>query len=166
MSWHEYKGKFDPADFVVPPELEKGKSLRIQAYIQAAHYRLLNIVARSGHFPFEEQNDVIRWCVSFGLQYLDTLDPGLTRSVMSQANMMNRRAQDIQHEQKHAEWIETQRTAVSTFISAGDEESARDHVQYLWAETLKMPDEPPRALRWKEKYLDALRRLFPRYLPD
>src|SRR5882672_3545621 len=105
MGWHDYKGKYDPADFVVPPELDKGKSQRIQCYVQSGHYRLLNIIARSGHFPFEERNDVIRWCLQFGLQYIDTLEPALTRSVMSQANIMNRHNQDQIAAQTFLQWV-------------------------------------------------------------
>jgi len=74
MSWHEYKGKYDPADFIVPPELEKGKSQRVQFYAQAAHVRLLNIIARSGHFPFETKEDVARWCLKHGLEHIDKLE--------------------------------------------------------------------------------------------
>ena len=165
-SWHNYSGKYDPADFIVPPELEKGKSQRVQCYIQAAHYRLLNIVARSGHFPFEERNDVVRWCIQFGLQYLDTLEPGLTRSVMSQANMMNRRNQETMAQMKHLEWLENSKAAIGGLVSRGDEESAKEEVVFMYREIMKMPDEPERSFRWKCKYLDALRTNFGRYLPE
>lgn len=166
MSWHDYNGKYDVADFVVPPELEKGKSQRVQCYIQAAHYRLLNIVARSGHFPFEERSDVIRWAIQFGLQFLDSLEPGLTRSVMSQANMMNYRAQEILGDMKHLEWLEKQKAVVSTYTARGDDGAARDYVAFLLKETMRMPEEPDRQLRWKLKYLDSLRENFARYMPD
>lgn len=166
MSWHDYKGKYDPSDFVVPPELDKGKSQRVQCYIQAAHYRLLNILARSGHFPFEERNDVIRWCIQFGLQYLDTLEPGLTRSVMSQANIMNRRLQEQQHQMKFLEWLELAKTSIASMVSRGDEMSAKEEVAFMWKEIQKMPDEPDRAHRWKCKYLDALWEHFARYMPE
>lgn len=165
MSWHSYNGRYDPADFIVPPELDKGKSQRIQCYIQAAHYRLLNIVARSGHFPFEMKEDVIRWCVLFGLQYLDTLEPGLTRSVMSQANIMNRRLQEQLHQMKFLEWVENARNGISSAVSRGDEETAKEEVAFMYREIMKMPDEPERAFRWKCKYLDALRENFGRFMP-
>lgn len=165
MSWHDYKGKYDPADFVVPPELEKGKSQRVQCYVQAAHYRLLNILARSGHFPFEERNDVIRWCIKFGLEYLDTLEPGTTRSIMSQANIMNRRLQETQFNQTFQAWLGNARNAVTEGLARGDEEGVREEVAFMYREIMKMPEEPDRALRWKCKYLDALRENFGRYMP-
>lgn len=168
MAWHNYTGAYDPADFVVPPELEKGKSQRVQCYIQAAHYRLLNIVARSGHFPFEERNDVIRWCVQFGLRYIDSLpnEQGLTRSVMSQANMMNRRLQEQVANETHLKWLENVRTVIHGYIGRGEVDAAKEEVAYLLDQTLKMPDEPDRALRWKCKYLDSLRENFQQYLPE
>jgi hypothetical protein len=165
-NWHDYKGKYDVADFVVPPEIGKGKSQRIQCYVQAAHYRLLNIVARSGHFPFEERNDVIRWCIDFGLKYLDTLEPGLTRSVMSQANIMNRRLQDLQYQEKFLEWMENAKSGIAAAVSRGDDSSAREEVAFMYREIMKMPTEPDRALRWKLKYLDTLREHFRQYMPD
>lgn len=166
MGWHNYQGKYDPANFVVPPELDKGKSQRIQCYIQAAHYRLLNIVARSGHFPFEERNDVIRWCILFSLQYLDTLEPELTRSVMSQANIMNRHNQNQIAEQTFLQWLNDSRQIVQGHVGRGDDDAAREEVAFYNEEIRKMPNEPDRALRWKLKYLDALKENFGRFLPE
>jgi len=166
VGWHDYKGKYDPAEFVVPPELEKGKSQRIQCYIQAAHYRLLNIVSRSGHFPFEERNDVIRWCIKFGLQYLDTLEPASLRSVMSQANIMERHNANQIAEQTFLKWLDNSRNVVQGHIGRGDEGAAKEDVEFYYREVMKMPDEPDRALRWKLKYLEALKDNFGRLLPD
>ena len=166
MSWHEYGGKYDPADYVVPPELGKGKSIRIQAYIQANHYRLLNILARSGVFPFEERQDVIRWCILFGLKHLDTLEPGLTRSEMSGINMMNRRNQETLNHMKQVEWIETSKAAIGALAAQGQDDQAREEVMFMYREILKIPDEPDRTHRWKCQMLDALRANFAKYLPD
>lgn len=166
MGWHNYKGKYDPAEFIVPPELDKGKSQRVQCYIQAAHYRLLNVVARCGLFPFEERNDVIRWCIQFGLQYLDTLEPGTTRSIMSQANIMNRRLQEQLHELKFQEWLHTARAVITQAVSQGEEDYVKGEVGYMWTEIQKMPDEPERSLHWKKKYVDAMYDNFGRWMPE
>jgi hypothetical protein len=164
--WRDYKGRFDPADFIVPPELEKGKSQRVQCYIQSAHYRLLNIIARSGHFPFEERNDVVRWCIQYGLEHIDSLEPTLTRSVMSQANMMNHRLQEQVYHETHLKWLNMSKVVVFGYVNAGDVDAAREEVAWLWTETMKMPEEPDRALRWKLKYLDSLKENFAVYLPE
>lgn len=166
MAWRDYNGKYDPADFVVPPELEKGKSQRVQCYIQSAHFRLLNIIARSGHFPFEERNDVIRWCIQHGLQTLDTMEPGLTRSIMSQANMMNHRLQEQVHNETFRRWLDLSKSVVFGYVNAGDEDAAREEAAFLWAEIMKMPDEPDRAYRWKVRYADAVREHFGKLLPE
>lgn len=168
MAWNTYKGPWDPADFVVPPQLKKGESIRLQFYVQSAHYRLLNIIARSGHFPFEERNDVARFCIQFGLQHIDSLEGqnGITRSVMLQANMMNHRLQEHVQNETHRRWLENSKTVIFGFINAGQEDAAREEVAYLWAETCKMPEDPERNFRWKMKYIDALREQFKLYLPD
>lgn len=168
MSWHEYKGKWDPADFVVPPQLKKGESIRLQFYVQSAHYRLLNIIARSGHFPMEERNDVARWCIQYGLQHIDSLEGqnGITRSVMGQANMMNHRLQEYVQSEAHKRWLENSKAAVFGHVNAGDAGAAREEVAYLWEQTEKMPDEPERNFRWKCRYVDALRENFEQFLPE
>lgn len=165
-SWRDYHGQFDPADFVVPPELGKGKSQRVQFYAQAAHVRLLNIIARSGHFPFETKEDVARFALKHALEFLDKLDPSLTRSVMSQANMMNRRLQEQVFNETFAKWLNDSKMVIQGYLGRGEEDTAREEVAYLWEQTLRMPDEPDRAFRWKLKYLDALRENFKQYLPE
>ena len=166
MAWKEYSGKYDPADFVVPPQLQKGESQRIQCYIQSHHHRLLDIVGRSGHFPFSNSSDVIRWCIHYGLQYLDTLEPATTRTVMSQANMMNHYLKEQMHQMKHLEWMENLRTHVASLVSRGDEDAARETVALMWREVQKMPDDSPHELRWKLKYLEALETNYSRYMPN
>jgi hypothetical protein len=166
VSWRDYRGKYDVNDFIVPPEFGKGKSMQISCRIQAAHYRLLNIVARSGHFPFEERPDVIRWCIKFGLEHIDSLEPSLTRSVISQANIMNRRNQEILAEMKFQEWLNTSKEVLGGYVSRGDEESAREEVRFMYEQIIRMPDEPDRSFRWKCKYLDTMRANFGRYLDE
>lgn len=159
-----YGGKYDPAEFNVPPELQKGKSARIQAYIQSGHQRAINIVARSGVFPFEQDTDVIRWCIKYGLEKLDSLEPRLINSVMKRTNMMIEVIKDEIARQKFLEWMDQSRTAIHAYVGRGDEESARDLVQRLHKHIMAMPDEPDRELRWKLKYLDALERDFRAYM--
>lgn len=166
MSWHEYRGKHDPAEFTVPPELEKGRSMKIQAWIQSHHYRLLNEIARTGHFPFSERTDVIRWCIMFGLQYLDTLEPGTTRSIMSQANIINRRLQQQIHDATFIKTLTNLRQVVQDAKGRGDEDAAREEIQQACYDISRMPEEPDRTLRWKLKYIDAMRTEFRDYLPD
>lgn len=159
-----YGGRYDPADFNVPPELQKGKSARVQCYIQSGHERALHIIARSGVFPFEKETDVIRWCIKFGLEKLDQLEPRLINSVMRRANMALEVLKDEIERQKHLEVMEQSRTAIHGYLGRGEEEMAKDLVQRLHKIILAMPDEPERELRWKVKYLEQLERDFRQYM--
>jgi hypothetical protein len=156
--------KYDPADFCVPPELEKGRSARVQCYIQSGHQRALDIIARSGVFPFDKDTDVIRWCIKYGLERLDQLEPKLINSVLRRANMMLEILKDEVARQKHLEVMEKSRTAIHGYLGRGEEEMARDLVQRLHKLILSMPDEPERELRWKVKYLEQLERDFKQYM--
>jgi hypothetical protein len=160
-----YHGRFDPAEFNVPPEIGKGKSSRIQAYIQSGHDRALSIIARSGVFPFEREQDVIRYCIWFGLTHLDKLEPTLINSVMRRANMMIYDNREEIERQKFLEWLETQKQAVQGHLGRGDEASAREVVARNYKQILSMPDEPEREERWKHKYLNQLEMDFKAYIP-
>jgi hypothetical protein len=159
-----YQGKYDPADFNVPPELEKGKSARIQAYIQSGHDRALSIVARSGVFPFEKESDVIRWCIKLGLERIDSLEPLLINSVMKRTNIMIELLREEINRQKFLETMDLIRSAVMAHLGRNEEDMARDLVGRCFKQISAMPDEPERELRWKLKYLEQLERDFKPYI--
>lgn len=152
-----YRGKYDPAEFIVPPSLGRdGKSERVQCYVQSGHIRALNIIGRSGVFPFDEKNDVIRWAIKYALEELDRREPILINSVMRRTNLMIAMAQDEIERQKFLEAFDKLRGVTSSHMGQNDRASARDMVKRYREQIEKMPDEPERELRWKMKYLDAL----------
>ena len=155
-----YNGKYDPADFIVPPEVGKGKAMRIQAYVQSAHYRAMSIVARSGVFPFEEVNDVLRWSIRLGLERLDHLEPRYIGSVMRQAAMMIRHNREEVYRQAHVTWLAGVKTTVDQLIGEGEIDAAKAEVRYHYDQIMSMPDEPEYELRWKQKYHDTLMKHF------
>ena len=160
-----YSGKYDPADFNVPPELEKGKSQRIQAYIQSGHDRALAIVARSGVFPFEQKQDVIRWAIKLGLEKIDSLEPTLINSVMKRTNIIIELLREEIDRQKFLETMDKTREAVHSHLGRGEEDMAKDLVARIHKQIAAMPDEPERELRWKLRYLTQLERDFHLYIP-
>lgn len=155
-----YQGKFDPAEFNVPPSLTKGTSQRLQFYIQSAHARALDVIAHSGHFPWGKDTDVARWCVQHGLQYVDKIDPGVITSVMRQANIINAINDEETRNLKFIENFDKTQTNVLTLKGIGETEMAQDLVMRVWREILQMPDEPEREARWKKKYQDKFESLF------
>lgn len=149
--------RFDPAEFIVPPALGKdGRSERIQCYIQSGHARALNIIARSGVFPFEEKNDVVRYSLKKGLEHLDTIEPVLINSVMRRTNMMIAAAKDQIERMKFVEVFDELRTALNMARTDHDKAMAKDLYLYYKQQIHAMPDVPESQLRWKLKYLDEL----------
>lgn len=160
-----YEGKYDPADFVVPPALGKGESQRIVAYIQNEHKRALSIVARSGVFPFEMEADVIRWCILTGLQKLAGMEPQLINSQMRRANMMLRVLKDQLDAQKHNEWMEKLIPEIRGYVGRGEIGMAKASIAYHYAQTSAMPDETDSELYWKNRYMKTLEDNFKELLP-
>jgi hypothetical protein len=160
MAWHPYGGKFDPAEFNVPPSLQKGTSQRLQFYIQSAHARALDLCAHSGHFPWGKDTDVARWCIQHGLQYIDQIDPGTITSVMRQANIVNAINDEEMRKLRLVETIDKTQTNVLALKGSGETDMAQDLVMRIYTELRGMPDEPERELRWKLKYLDKFKAMF------
>lgn len=151
-----YQGKHDPAFYIVPPTLDRGHSENIQCRIQASHYRALNIVARSGLFPHEERNDVIRWAIKYGLDHLASLEPRLINTLLMHANLTIARAKDDLYQAKLAEAFDELQRGVTMHLGNNDPASVRELVKYYRDQIEKMPEEPERELRWKLRYLDKL----------
>ena len=160
-----YHGKFDPADFVVPPALGKGESQKIQCYVQNEHKRALNVIARSGVFPFEMEADVIRWSILYGLTRLSTLEPQLINSLMRRANMMLDELREETHLAKHREWMDKLTSQIRGYVGRGEVERARGKVQYHYAQVLAMPEETDEEVYWKGQYLKVLEDNFKEFIP-
>lgn len=160
-----YTGRYNPADFIVPPALGKGESQRIVAYVQNEHKRALNIVARSGVFPFEMETDVIRWCILYGLQKLASLEPQLINSHMRRANMMLAVLKDELVLSKHREWMDVIVPQVRGYLGRGEVEMAKATVRYQYAQTMAMPEETDSEVYWKSQWLKVLEENFKELLP-
>ena len=149
--------RYDPSDFIVPPQVgDKGHSERIQCRIQSGHYRALGTVARSGVFPYEERNDVIRWCIKFGLERLNQLEPQLIRSVMGQANAAIAIAVEDQHRRKFLELFQPLHEQVSYYLGIGQPEFAGGLIKKIRTAVEGMPDQPESEGQWKRRYLGEL----------
>lgn len=159
-----YGSKYDPSEFIVPPGQGKGDSIQIHAYIQAGHDRALHKIANSGVFPWGTPQDVIRWCIKYGLERLNQLEPQLANSVLRRCNMMLDLLREEISLAKHLEWCEGFRNVVQGHINRGDRDQAREIVARCYKQCLAMPDEPDNELRWKMKYLKVIEDNFREYL--
>ena len=162
MSYH---GRFDPADFIVPPALGKGESQKIQCFVQNEHKRALNVIARSGVFPFEMEADVIRWCVLFGLTRLATLEPTLINSMVRRANMMLDELREETYFAKHREWMDKLTSQVRGYLGRGETDRAASKISYHYAQVQAMPQESDEEAYWKGQYLKVLEDNFKEFIP-
>jgi hypothetical protein len=160
-----YRGSYDPADFVVPPALGKGESQKIQCYVQNEHKRALNVIARSGVFPFEMEADVIRWAILYGLTRLSTLEPALINSLMRRANMMLDELKEETNLAKHREWMEKLIFQVQGYVGRGEIERARGKVAYHYSQVMAMPQETDEETYWKGQFLKVLEDRFKEFIP-
>jgi hypothetical protein len=160
-----YHGKFDPADFIVPPALGKGESQKVQCFVQNEHKRALNVIARSGVFPFEMEADVIRWCIQFGLTRLSTLEPTLINSMLRRANMMLDELREETYLAKHREWMEKLTSQIRGYVGRGEADRAHSKVQYHYAQVMAMPQETDEEAYWKGQYLKVLEDNFREFIP-
>jgi hypothetical protein len=107
-------------------------------------------------FPFEEKNDVVRYCIKFGLERLERIEPVLINSVMRRTNLMIAMAQEEIEKMKFDEAFDKLRAVVAGHMGRNDLASARDLVKYYRDQIQKMPEEPEREARWKMRYLNEL----------
>lgn len=163
-SW--YRGKYDPADFNVPPEQKGGHSQKIQANIQSGHARAIEEVIRSGVFPFGKDTDFVRWAIREALLKIDAMEPELINSVMKRANIINYQLQREIERSIFEKTLHNMRDVVRAHMGRGDQEMAKEQVAFVYDQVRQMPDEPASELRWKLKYLEAIEGEFRDLLPE
>lgn len=152
--------KYDPSDFIVPPQQGKGFSERIQCRIQSGHYRAIGILATSGQFPFKQASDVIRWCIKDGLAKLEKIEPGTINSVFQQAEVAITIARDEVYRQQFLELFNSMAQAIGHHIATQNKPQAVALTNKIRQQIGKMPDEPQEQLDWKLKYLKELEERF------
>lgn len=122
---------------------------------------MLDIVAHSGHFPWGKDTDVARWCIKFGLTYIDTIDEELgVSSLLRQANIIDAQNNEALRNMNWLRDMEKTQQVVLEYRGSGDVDMAKEHVNRIWREIQLMPDAPEREAMWKKKYQDRFETLF------
>jgi hypothetical protein len=150
------KQKYDAADFIVPPQVGSKGSERIQCRIQEGHARALKIISNSGVFPHQTKEDVIRWCIKYGLNELAKLEPQLIMSVMSMANAADEIAKDHEFMQKFTSVFTSLHNSVSYYASQGMPEQALFMIAKVRKQFEKMPQDTQTDAMWRNRYLKNL----------
>ena len=147
--------KYDPADYIVPPSLKNGHSDRIQFRAQSTMARALKLIAGSKVFPFGTDQDVARWCLKYGLEHLEKLEPTLEglKTVLGQQRLANELLKDELYRYAFMEMFTNLRNAVAQHIAQGEQQEARQLVEKTLDMIIAMPTEPEREGRWRDRYL-------------
>jgi hypothetical protein len=147
---------YDAADFVVPPQVGQKRGERIQCMVQEGHARALKIVANSGVFPHQVKEDVIRWCIKYGLNELAKLEPHLVLSVMSMANAADEILKEHAFYQKFTSLFTSLHEQVSHYSSQGMPEQALRMIAKVRTQIEKMPTGTEFDAMWRGRYLKNL----------
>lgn len=116
-------GDYNPADFIIPARDHQGHSERIYCRVQPQHARAMNVVYKSGKFPFRTEGDLFRWCVVRGLKVLDRLDP--SPGFLSAADAISEILRQEQYLQEFASMFTTMEKVISTHVASGADKEAR-----------------------------------------
>lgn len=150
MSW--YKGKYDPADFVVPPELKGGHSQKLQFNVQSGHFKAIEISVKAGVFPFNSSQDFGRWAVREGLLRLDHLEPKLIPTILRQADSINDMLAEQIYNAKYEENFGQLREMTQKYLGLGQREMAEELALKFYRHVVGMPDAPKSQLFWKRRW--------------
>jgi hypothetical protein len=148
--------QYDAADFIVPPQIGNKRGERIQCMVQEGHARALKIIANSGVFPHQVKEDVIRWCVKFGLNELAKLEPKLIISVMSMANTIDEITKEHEFFQKFTSVFSSLHERVGYYSANGMPEQGIRLIQKVRTQIEKMPQDTEFNAMWRSRYLTNL----------
>jgi hypothetical protein len=74
--------EYDSDEFIIPASDDKGHSARVNVRIPVTFEREIAVIVRSGLFPFQEESDLVRWCLAEGLRALTRMED-VPNSVMA-----------------------------------------------------------------------------------
>ncbi len=83
----DLRSKYPPEHFIVPGQDNNGNSVRIFCRVPPLLDRSLDIIFGSRNFPFKSKGDIVRWCVKFGVDTLERMEP-VKGSVTAQVDAM------------------------------------------------------------------------------
>lgn len=143
----------------MPPVFGKnGLTEKVSFNIQRGHAKAAEIIAARGKFPWQHRSEVFRYCVKFGLDHIDSLDPGHVDSVMRRANMMIEAARQQDENAKFLEVFDKLREQIAAVRSHWERAQVASLIGYYDRQIKAMPDEPEHEHLWKMRYEQELER--------
>lgn len=151
--------KFDPSEFFVPPSHDlKTPGEKISATIQRPHLRAIKVLAERGRFGWRLNADVIRFCIKKGLDYVDSIDPGVINGHLQKANLMIAAALYAEEQRAHLEAFSRLRDQITNARTDIERLQVKELVTQYRYYVNAMPDDPQHELLWKARYHEDLSR--------
>lgn len=149
----DWKGKYDPSDFIIPAQDHQGHSEREWARVMPSVDRTISTIVGSRRFPFKTKGDLIRWCIVRGTKVLEKMEPmpgfvGRSEAIMDMLR-------DEIYMQEYTNMFQTLQRVVDGYVSMGESAQAKRLVAQTKAKILAMEEE-----FWRNKCLQMLAQKF------
>jgi hypothetical protein len=154
----DYRGDYDPAQFIIPASDAKGHSEREWFRTQPGHDRQADIILRSKRFPFKTKGDLIRWCFVVGMERLLAMED-IDGHWLMQCAAMNEILRDEMYQQDFMATFEAMSRVVSKHQEMGATGEVRRLVSDMLNQVRKMPDG-----YWRDKFIKEIDDKFGHYL--
>lgn len=141
---------YDPSDYIVPAQDNKGHSERLWVRVQPMLDRQLDIIKSSKHFPFRTKGDVVRYCVDKTVrELLSTAEKAGERlaSVMTQVDVIKDFVRDEIYHQDFISTFEDFNRAIQRYVGTGALGEAKRMIAQVDAYIDRMPE-----CYWKTEY--------------
>jgi hypothetical protein len=145
---------YDPAKFIVPASDSKGHSARKTFRLSLSHDREISNVVSSRLFPFLDDSDVLRWCVSYGLEALNTMQ-AIPYSVFGQAEAAMEVAREILYHKQYEQMF----TVMDEAMEKVRQQGGMQEIRRLYARVQSAFEKMPEGY-WRTHYLSTLRRKY------
>ena len=76
-------GSYNPDEFIIPAQDERGHSVRETVRVSAELERDIDIIIQSRHFPYRTKGDLLRHAVVRHLEWLHVIEPGFPKHLLS-----------------------------------------------------------------------------------
>ena len=132
---------FPIGDFLIRPTDALGRHVIINVQVAPQVRRASSIMIAKKEFGFETEQDVMRWCLTRGLEELAKKSENreITEDI-AKMSAWNALAKDELEHQYYLSAIEVQEHVVRTLVKSGRPGRAAHHAEMLWSQHDKIED--------------------------
>ena len=141
---------YDPSDYIVPAQDNKGHSERLWVRVQPMLDRQIDIIRNSKHFPFRTKGDVVRFAIDKTVrELLSQAEKSGERlaSVMTQVDVIKDFVRDEIYHQDFIQTFEDFNRVIQRYLGSNAMGEAKRVIAQVDAYIERMPD-----CYWKTEY--------------